>query len=106
VKFRRIQDAQVKRILVGAPSGDDLRAFIELEDEVLIFNHSAVSNLLRGFSWVIDHPTLKCLEMRLQKIDSARLKEGYSEYQLVETGRSEADIQKEIDSIFKQSEGR
>jgi GTPase len=103
LRFRRIENEEIKRILVGTPSGDDLKAVIELDDEVLILNHAAVSNLLRGFSWVIDHPTLNCLEMRLEKVDATKLKEGYSEYQLIETKRSEADIQKELDNIFRQS---
>jgi len=101
-KVRLIRNQDVRRLLVGTPSSDeDICAIFELKDEFLVFQSATVHNLERGFDWVYQHPKLTSIEMVTHRLSKKERKEGYEEYQLLETSKTEKDVQKEIDALFK-----
>ncbi len=101
-KIKVIRNQDVKRLLVGTPSrNEDIYAIFELDNEFLIFQSATIHNLERGFDWVYQHPKLTSIEMVTHKLAEKERKEGYEEYQLLETSKAEKDVQKEIDALFK-----
>lgn len=100
-KIRIINDSDVKRILFGAPTGEKQpRAFIELEDEALVFNDPTIANISRAFTWVWNHPTCRVMEMAHKRFLPEEVKKNYGLDQLIETDRSQDEIQKDIDALF------
>ncbi len=101
-KIRVIRNQDVMRLLVGTPSrNEDIYAVFELKDEFLVFQSATIHNLERGFDWVYQHPKLTSIEMVTHRLRKGERKEGYEEYQLLETTKTEKDVQKEIDALFK-----
>lgn len=101
-KIRIINDSDVKRILFGAPTGErQPRTFIELEDEVLVFNDPTVANISRAFTWVWNHPTCRVMEMTHKQFTKEDVKKNYGLDQLIETNRPQDDIQKDIDTLYQ-----
>ena len=102
-KARLIRNQDVKRLLVGTPStDDDIYAIFELEDEFLVFQSATIHNLERGFDWVYQHPKLTTIEMKTHRLRKSERKVGYEEYQLLETSKSEKEIKREIDALFRE----
>ncbi|MER3602375.1 MAG: hypothetical protein C4339_06665 [Nitrososphaerota archaeon] len=101
MKVRLIRNEQIRRALVGRPSGERrLRVIIELEGEVLIFEEAAFANLARAYHWVYDHPQRFALELRYARLAEEQRKKGYAEHQLLETEKPDAEVQREIDALI------
>lgn len=101
-KVRFIKDSDVKRILFGAPTGEKQpRTFVELENEVLVFNDPTVANISRAFSWVWNHPVCCVMEMTHRQFKKEEVKKNYGLDQLIETPRAQDEIQKDIDALFQ-----
>lgn len=101
-KIRIINDSDVQRILFGAPAGEKQpRTFIELEDEVFVFNDPTIANISRAFSWVWNHPTCRVMELTHKQFTKEEVKKNYGLDQLIETNRAQDDIQKDIDALYQ-----
>ncbi len=97
-----IRNSDVKRVLIGVPEGHKhVRTIIELRDGTLLeFQEATVANIVRGFVTVKFHPRLDALE--LIGIPLEERKEGYAEYQLVESDRAPSEIRQEIRRIIEE----
>jgi len=101
MRVRLIGNEQIRRVLVGRPSGERrLRIVIELPDEALIFEEAAFANMARAYHWVYDHPKRYGLELIYARLPEAERKKGYAEHQLLESAKDDAEVQKEIDALL------
>lgn len=94
-----LRESDVKRVVVGPRSGEFApRLFLELEDEVLVLPDPLAANMLRAFVWVWNHPTQRVLELAYREYAKEQVKKHYGLHQHVETGRSEREVQRDIDA--------
>ncbi len=99
-----IGSAGVERVLVGVPKGHEhVRVAVELSSgRVLVFGEAAIANIVRGFLLVKTHPTIRAVELSKRILsEEDGLKEGYSRFQLLETGRPEAEIEEELAKLLE-----
>jgi hypothetical protein len=100
---RYIRDSEVRRLLVAPSIGSayDVRIAVETESEVIVFDHATVGNMLRASAWVLYHPKCRGVELKAQRLGEYERKKGYAEDQLLETGRSDVEIQGELDQLIR-----
>jgi hypothetical protein len=102
-KVRVIKNDEVNRLIFSKPKHGEVNVFVELDDEVMVFNHLILSNMSRAFHWVNGHPRLYALEMALKRLTKREIKDGRPEKQFIETERAEEEIQKEADNWLAES---
>ncbi len=96
LKVFRNQD--VKKIYIGPPKGHKhLRLIIETEEEILVFQEATLAAITRGYTYIKTHPIRKTIKMEGHVMK--RRKEGYAEYQLLETEADDEEIMEEITRI-------
>lgn len=80
-----IRNEDIKEAVMEVPEGHEhLRTTIKLRDGTeLVFQEAAVANLVRAYITVKTHPSIG--RVRLEGIRPERKKEGYAEWQLLET---------------------
>ena len=94
-----LRNSDVKRIIAFIPKGHKhVRLYIELENEKFIFQEATIDAILRAYINVITHPTKKAVELVVTNVKEK--KEGYADYQHLETSRNEEEIILEMEKIF------
>jgi len=102
-KVRVIRNKDVKRVLLGTPQNHrHLRVSVMLEGECLIFSEATLANILRAYATIKTHPRIRAIELKEAVLHEDR-KAGYAEHQLLETGRSREEIEKELMLLISQS---
>ncbi|GBC75779.1 hypothetical protein HRbin06_01101 [archaeon HR06] len=99
---RQIRDSDIKRILLGSPTGKGrIRLFIETkEGDILIFEEGLLQNITRAYIWIGNHPKVYALEMNYQLLGEDVKKWGHKKDQFIESKKEQEEIQREIDEIF------
>ncbi|MEM1587947.1 MAG: hypothetical protein QW476_02655 [Candidatus Bathyarchaeia archaeon] len=93
------RNRDVKRVLIGVPENHKhLRIIIESKDKLFVFHEATIANILRGFIFIKTHPKIEAIEMKIQEVKER--KEGFAEYQLIETNKKKEDIIKEISELI------
>lgn len=79
-----LRNEDIKELIVEIPEGHKhLRTTIILHDSTeLIFQEATIANLVRAYTTVKTHPTIKKVNLKGKKI--AERKDGYAEWQLLE----------------------
>ncbi len=81
------------------PRHKHIRVLIETKDSIFIFQEATIANLVRAYIMVSTHPTLKAVE--LVKSHLKDKKDGFAEYQLVESKRIEDEIISELSKVIQ-----
>lgn len=95
-------NSDITRIRIGIPEGHKhIRTIIETGNgEKLIFQEATIANIVRAYTIIKTHPQKRALELE-QKQPSDK-KEGYAEYQLIETDNDEGIIKKELADAYNE----
>ncbi len=93
-----LRNREVLRVLVGVPDGHQhLRARIETAaGDVITLQEATIAALARAYLQITTHPTLQAVELRAEAVDTR--KDGFAEFQLLDTNTPEAEIRSELAS--------
>lgn len=99
-KTRIFRNADIKAIYIGPPKGHKhLRLIIDTGDEVLVFQEATLAAVSRGYIVIKTHPSKEAIKLELKKL--VERKEGYAEYQLIESDKSDEEVIREISKILE-----
>lgn len=93
-----LRNREVLRVLVGVPDGHQhLRARIETAaGDVITLQEATLAALARAYLQITTHPTLQAVELRAEAVTSR--KDGFAEYQLLDTETPESEVRTELAS--------
>jgi hypothetical protein len=95
-----LRNSDVKRIIAFIPPGHKhVRLYVEFDNEKYVLQEATIDAILRAYINIITHPTRKATELVVTHIKEK--KQGYADYQHLETSRSEEEIISEINEILK-----
>jgi cell division septal protein FtsQ len=96
----------VNKILVGVPEGHKhLRISIKLKNGlVLIFQEATIANILRVYTTVKTHPSVRAEELKMRTLTADLRKDGYAVHQLLETPRKNEDVERELKELLEKGE--
>ena len=105
-KIRTIRNEDVNRILVGVPEGHKhLRLSMKLRNGlVLIFQEATIANILRVYTTVKTHPSIRAQELEMRTLTADLRKDGYAVHQLLETPRKNEDVERELKELIERGE--
>jgi len=92
------RNSDVKRIVAFIPRGHKhIRLYIEFNGMKIILQEAIVAAIVRAYVNVKNHPIRKAYELVSQRLTER--KEGYAEYQLIESNRGEDEILLDMKNI-------
>ncbi len=93
-----LRNREVLRVLVGVPDGHQhLRARVETAaGDVITLQEATLAALARAYLQITTHPTLQAVELRAEAVASR--KDGFAEFQLLDTTTPEEEVRKELAS--------
>ena len=105
-KIRTIRNEDVNKILIGIPEGHKhLRIFIRLKNGlVLVFQEATIANILRVYTTVKTHPSIRAQELEMKTLTADLRKEGYAVHQLLETPRKNDEVERELKELIERGE--
>ena len=105
-KIRLIRNEDVNKILVGVPEGHKhLRIYMKLKNGlVLIFQETTIANILRVYTTVKTHPSVRAQELEMETLTADLRKDGYAVHQLLETPRKNEDVERELKELLEKGE--
>jgi hypothetical protein len=105
-KIRIIRNEDVNKILVGVPEGHKhLRISMKLKNGlVLIFQEATIANILRVYTTVKTHPSVRAEELEMRTLTADLRKDGYAVHQLLETPRKNEDMERELKELLEKGE--
>ena len=105
-KSRIIRNEDVNKILVGVPEGHKhLRLSMKLKNGlILIFQEATIANILRVYTTVKTHPSIRAQELEMKTLTADLRKEGYAVHQLLETPRKNEDVERELKELIERGE--
>ena len=87
---------------MGIPNGHrHIRTIIEMENETLILQEATIASIVRAFTNLKTHPKLYGIELLKRKCQDK--KEGYAEFQLLESNKMSKEVISEISKLVKSS---
>ncbi len=97
-----IRNEDVLRVLAGVPRGHKhLRFVLFLRDGTCIVLHEAtVAALVRAYVDIVTHPCRRGVELCQVRLGRGLRKEGFAEFQLVESGRCEEEVVDELTRVI------
>jgi hypothetical protein len=105
-KIRTIRNEDVNKILVGVPEGHKhLRISMKLKNGlVLIFQEATIANILRVYTIVKTHPSIRAQELEMRTLTADLRKDGYAVHQLLETPRKNEEVERELKELLERGE--
>ena len=105
-KVSTIRNEDVNKILVGVPEGHKhLRISMKLKNGlVLIFQEATIANILRVYTTVKTHPSIRAQELEMKTLTADLRKEGYAVHQLLETPRKNDEVERELKELIERGE--
>jgi hypothetical protein len=102
-KIRTIRNEDVNKILIGIPEGHKhLRLSIKLKKGlVLVFQEATIVNILRVYTTVKTHPSIRAQELEMRTLTMDLRKEGYAMHQLIETLRKNEEVERELKELLE-----
>lgn len=104
-KIQLIRNEDVSRVLIGVPEGHKhLRICLELKNaRTLVFQEATVANILRAYTTIKTHPSVRARELKMKTLTAEQPKEDYATHQLLETPKKDEKIQKELSELLRES---
>ena len=97
---RVYRNEDVRRIIAFIPKGHrHVRILLEFVDGAVVIQEATAAAIVRAYMNVVTHPFKRAVELVSQRVSGQ--KEGYADYQLLETGRSEEEIFSQLESILE-----
>ena len=105
-KIRIIRNEDVNKILVGVPEGHKhLWISMKLKNGlVLIFQEATIANILRVYTTVKTHPSIRAQELEMRTLTADLRKDGYAVHQLLETPRKNEKVERELKELLERGE--
>ena len=105
-KVRTIRNEDVNKILVGVPEGHKhLRISMKLKNGlVLIFQEATIANILRVYTTVKTHPSIRAQELERETLTADLRKDEYAVHQLLETPRKNEDVERELKELLEKGD--
>jgi len=105
-KIHIIRNEDVNRVLVGVPKGHKHRRIcIALQSGLsLIFQEATIANILRVYTTIKTHPSIRAQKLQIQTLSTDQRKEGYAIHQLIETPTTSEEIETELKELLEKSE--
>jgi len=102
-KIQIIRNQDVDRVLIGVPEGHHhLRVCIRLTNKSsIVFQEATIANILRAYTTIKTHPTIRAQELKMEAFTPQPLKEGFATYQLLETSRKSEDVEEELRTLLE-----
>ena len=95
-----LRNEEVLAILAGVPRGHKhVRFVLETSSGRIVLQEATVAALVRAYVSIKTHPARRAIELRQRK---GKWKEGYAEFQLLETNRDETVISEVLLEILKE----
>lgn len=99
MSVRVYRNEDVRRVVAFIPEGHrHVRVLVEFSDGIVVLQEATVAAIMRAYIDVVTHPTRRTVELSSVRIKER--KEGYAEFQLIETGRRESEVLEEIKRIL------
>jgi len=104
-KNRVIQNEDVIQVLIGTPKGHKhVRVYIKLKNgTAMIFQEATIANILRAYTTVKTHPTIRAQELKMKTLTAESRREGYATHQLLETSRDADNIEKALQDFLEKA---
>ena len=94
---------QVDRVLMGVPKDHaHVRTVIEIGDTRLILQEATIAGIVRAFTTLNTHPTLRGIELVQRKCEHR--KEGFAAHQLLASDKPSEDVCIEIRAILRNTQ--
>lgn len=94
----------VGRIIAFIPPGHmHARFILELGGEKIILHEAAVAGLVRAYTMVALHPTRRVAELVAKPLKQDERKQGFAEWQLVESNRSDDAVLEEALQVWREA---
>lgn len=92
-------------MFIGVPNGNKhLRVYMKLKDNLaLIIQKATMAPILRAYLIIKTHPTIRAKELEMHVLDETLHKQGYALHQLLETSRSQGEIEEELRVFLEKS---
>jgi len=101
LRVRVLRNEDVSRVIAFIPPGHrHTRAALFIGDEVLVLQQATLDALIRAYVLVALHPIRRAVELVSVKVLKGIRKEGFTEYQLIESGRSEDEVLNEVAKLY------
>jgi len=103
--IRIIRNEDIETVLIGVPkSHKHLRVCIKLKNNsTMIFQEATMANILRAYVTIKTHPKIEAQELKMRMTDKTSQKQGYALHQLLETSRSQEEIEEELTESLEKS---
>ncbi|UNQ73006.1 hypothetical protein [Infirmifilum sp. NZ] len=99
MQARVYRNEDVKRVVAFVPRGHKhVRVLIELADAAIVLQEATVAGIVRAYIDVALHPSRRAVELVSRRLEER--KSGFAEHQLVESGRDEDEVLREIEEIL------
>ncbi len=104
--IKYIRNSDINRVLIGTPKDHKhMRVIIDLKNgDKIIFSEATIANIARAYITIKTHPKISSLELVMKDMKKEDIKEGFSQFQLIETNSDEKIISEEISNILEKSE--
>jgi len=104
-KVDAIRNKDIKRVLIGIPKGHKhLRICIELKNGItLVFQEATIANISRAYITLKTHPHTRAQELEMKIASAEQLKEGYAKHQILETSKTNEEIEEELRKLLDAS---
>lgn len=105
-KIHVIRNEDVDQVLIGVPEGHKhVRICMKLKNgSILIFQQATIANISRAYIALKTHPSIQAQELKMKILTEEILKEGYARHQLLETHRSNKEIENELKELLEGEE--
>jgi len=103
--IRIIRNEDIEKVLIGVPKGHKhLRVCMKLKNNsTMIFQEATMANILRAYITIKTHPMIKAQELKMHVLGETPQKQGYALHQLLETSRSQEEIEEELTQFLSES---
>mgnify|MGYP000333042267 CR=1 FL=1 len=99
-KVKIYKNKDVEKVIAFIPPGHrHVRLYIEFNDQRIIIQQATVDAIIRAYSSVALHPQRKAIELVKKKLSKYERKEGFAEYQLIETSKKDEEIICELNKL-------
>lgn len=100
IKIYRNSDI-LRIVALIPPCHKHLRLAIFTKDQVIILHEATVAAIVRAYIDITTHPTRKAVEYNQTKLGKDERKQGYAEYQLIESGAVDDEVIKKWENALK-----
>lgn len=102
MKVKVYRNEDVKRVIAFIPKGHKhIRLLLELKDQIILFQEATIAGIARAYLSILLHPQRRAVELIQKRLHENERKQGYAEYQLIETNRIDSEVLEEVSRIIE-----